>query len=62
MTKTAWRADTVPGEVAEFVLVSGWNTIEEHTEFAQTPQAVSRLSEVMQLVERTETKHYKRVL
>ncbi|KAL2130993.1 hypothetical protein VTI74DRAFT_5675 [Chaetomium olivicolor] len=59
LVRYGWREDVEEGaEEDELVLVCGWESVEKHMEFAETPE-FARYSEIGELVARVELRHYK---
>jgi hypothetical protein len=48
-------------EEDEFVLVCGWESVEQHFGFAEA-EGFARYGELRELIARTDLKHYKRLL
>jgi len=61
MVRGGWRVDVESEDRLEYVLVSGWESVEKHTKFSQSPEA-ARIHEIKQLAREADSKHYKRFL
>jgi heme-degrading monooxygenase HmoA len=54
-----WREDVEDGaEEDEFVLVGGWDSVEQHFAFAES-EGFPRYGELRELIARVDLKHYK---
>ncbi|KAK3360061.1 hypothetical protein B0T25DRAFT_118810 [Lasiosphaeria hispida] len=54
---SGWREDIEAEGKEEFVVISGWESVEKHQEFAQSP-GFAKYNEIMQLVAKADAKHY----
>jgi len=61
LVQGGWRLDGDSVGRQEYVLVTGWNTIQEHVKFRQSQHA-SQYEEITQLAAQTEMRHFKRFL
>lgn len=62
LVKFGWREDVeAEAKEDEFVLVSGWASVEKHLECAQSP-GYFKYHEIRPLVARADVKHYRRCL
>ncbi|KAK4043477.1 hypothetical protein C8A01DRAFT_43603 [Parachaetomium inaequale] len=62
LVRFGWREDGEEGaEEDEFVLVCGWESVEQHFGFAEA-EGFGRYGELRELIARTDLKHYKRLL
>ncbi|KAH6636969.1 hypothetical protein F5144DRAFT_601667 [Chaetomium tenue] len=59
LVRFGWREDVEEGaEEEEFVVVCGWDSVEQHFAFAETEE-FARYGELRELIARVDLKHYK---
>ncbi|KAK0719711.1 hypothetical protein B0H67DRAFT_643033 [Lasiosphaeris hirsuta] len=54
---SGWREAAEAEEQEELVVISGWESVEKHNEFAQVP-GFAKYNEITQLVAKADAKHY----
>ncbi|KAK4239646.1 hypothetical protein C8A03DRAFT_13982 [Achaetomium macrosporum] len=60
LVQSAWRQDLEDGAEEELVVVCGWDSVEQHLAFADSPE-FSKYSEIQRFVSGVDLKHYKRL-
>jgi quinol monooxygenase YgiN len=61
VVRYGWREDVEEGaEEDEFVLVCGWESVEQHLAFAETEE-FARYGQIREFMGRVDLKHYKRL-
>jgi heme-degrading monooxygenase HmoA len=58
LVQSAWRQDLEDGAEEEFVIVCGWESVQQHLAFADGPQ-FSKYSEIQPLISGADLKHYR---
>ncbi len=61
LVQGGWRADKEADSKEEFVLVVGWDSVERHFKFADSPD-FAKYAGIRECVADQEIKHYKRFL
>ncbi|KAK3308806.1 uncharacterized protein B0T15DRAFT_491356 [Chaetomium strumarium] len=58
LVQSAWRQDLEEGAEEEFLVICGWDSVEQHRAFANSSE-FSKYSEIQRLISGFELKHYK---